>query len=574
MVNFNLFKKFGLASLILAVMVAGFWMSNFKPGTTNSASKVGAAKVAKYKKDSLYIKFTTGSQAILDANGQFVAADKNSAQQLNALLNNAKKNKAAKAYKSLGNSNAEDAVAANLNNYYRINLAGEIEIESLVTQLKKLPIVQEAYAAPNPAPAPATANFTSLQQYLNSAPVGVGATSVKNLPGANGSAVKIVDVEYSWNTAHEDLTKANGALVAYGTPQDPYNDNNHGTAVLGEMVADDNSFGVTGIAAGSKLALVNAYSSDLGYDLAGSILKASTLMAPGDVLIIEQQAYGPTDSTSDYVPVEWVPAVYDAIKSLTTSGIIVVEPAGNGSQNLDDSTWYGSPFPMGKVDSGAIIVGAGENCNTSNARSRLSFSTYGSRVNLQGPGNCVTSTGYGDLFNGILNALYTQSFSGTSSATPVVAAAAADASSAYKTKTKVSPSPLTIRDMLVRNSTAQDTSIVGNIGPYPDLWKVMIELGLINTSGDTTPPSTPVLSGTLNKNRQPFLTWKASTDNVAVSGYRLYRNGIIYATLSAKTLSYTDTNVNLKSTYYYKLQAFDAAGNSSAFSNEVKIPAK
>jgi hypothetical protein len=44
---------------------------------------------------------------------------------------------------------------------------------------------------------------------------------------------------------------------------------------------------------------------------------------------------------------------------------------------------YGKRFPMGKKDSGAIIVGAGEGCaGSTNLRSRLSFSNYGKRVNV------------------------------------------------------------------------------------------------------------------------------------------------------------------------------------------------
>ena len=58
------------------------------------------------------------------------------------------------------------------------------------------------------------------------------------------------------------------------------------------------------------------------------------------------------------MPVEYLAAVYDAIKLATQSGIIVVEAAGNGGVDLDAPA-YGAPFPDGKADSGAIIVGAG-----------------------------------------------------------------------------------------------------------------------------------------------------------------------------------------------------------------------
>ena len=72
-----------------------------------------------------------------------------------------------------------------------------------------------------------------------------------------------------------------------------------------------------------------------------------------------------------------------------------MEPAGNGNENLDDTSLFGSSFPDGKPNSGAIIVGAGAACaGGAPGRSRLGFSDYDSRVNLQGLGECVTTTGY------------------------------------------------------------------------------------------------------------------------------------------------------------------------------------
>jgi serine protease len=79
----------------------------------------------------------------------------------------------------------------------------------------------------------------------------------------------------------------------------------------------------------------------------------------GDVMLLEQQAPGPGGA---FVPLEVLPAVYDAIRLATQDGIIVVEAAGNGGVDLDA---LGSPFPAGKPDSGAIVVGAGSGgCRT------------------------------------------------------------------------------------------------------------------------------------------------------------------------------------------------------------------
>ena len=350
--------------------------------------------------------------------------------------------------------------------WYRVTVASEAAARALVADLRDLPgLVDEAYLAPVAAPPP-TGLYTSQQGYVDAAPDGIGARLV-SAPGATGSQVKVVDIEYSWNQSHEDLSKAAGALVANGTPSDPFSDNNHGTAVLGELVADDNSFGVTGIVPDAGLGFVNAHNSERGYDLANSINIARTATAPGDVILIEQQI-PVTPGGFDYVPSEWVSDVYDAIKLATADGRIVVEAAGNGGEDLDDVQTFGKRFPSGKRDSGAIIVGAGAapGC-TSPARSRLSFSTYGSRVDLQGWGECVTTTGYGDLFTGSTNSLYTSRFSGTSSASAIVAGAAAVLSSAIEAKTGKPTKPADVRRTLVASGTPQAGS--AHIGPLPDL---------------------------------------------------------------------------------------------------------
>ena len=81
---------------------------------------------------------------------------------------------------------------------------------------------------------------------------------------------------------------------------------------------------------------------------------------------------------------------------------------------------------------------------------------------------------------------------------------------------------------------------------------------------DTTAPSTPAgLSGTASSPSQINLGWTAATDNVAVTGYRVYRNGVLLATLGNVT-AHQNTGLSASTTYSYTVQAFDAAGNASA----------
>ncbi|HIJ87164.1 MAG TPA: hypothetical protein HPP97_05685 [Desulfuromonadales bacterium] len=68
------------------------------------------------------------------------------------------------------------------------------------------------------------------------------------------------------------------------------------------------------------------------------------------------------------------------------------------------------------------------------------------------------------------------------------------------------------------------------------------------------------------------LSWGAATDNVAVTGYDIYRDGIKIVTVSATTLFYTDLPLATNATYKYVVFAFDAVGNRSVASNQVQVP--
>jgi chitodextrinase len=83
-------------------------------------------------------------------------------------------------------------------------------------------------------------------------------------------------------------------------------------------------------------------------------------------------------------------------------------------------------------------------------------------------------------------------------------------------------------------------------------------------TADTTAPSVPAgLTATAVSPSQINLKWSASTDNVGVTGYRVYRAGILVATLGAVT-SYQNTGLTTATLYTYTVRAIDAAGNASA----------
>ncbi|MFZ3066075.1 MAG: fibronectin type III domain-containing protein, partial [Nitrospirota bacterium] len=85
-------------------------------------------------------------------------------------------------------------------------------------------------------------------------------------------------------------------------------------------------------------------------------------------------------------------------------------------------------------------------------------------------------------------------------------------------------------------------------------------------SGDTQAPTVPTgLSGQPISSSQINLSWTASTDNVGVTGYSIYRDGALIDT--SATNSYSNTSLSASTTYTYTVSAYDAAGNVSSQSS-------
>jgi chitodextrinase len=83
------------------------------------------------------------------------------------------------------------------------------------------------------------------------------------------------------------------------------------------------------------------------------------------------------------------------------------------------------------------------------------------------------------------------------------------------------------------------------------------------TLADTVAPSVPTnLTSPSQTTSSANLSWTASTDNVGVTGYRVYRNGSSIGTTSST--SYSDTGLTSGVQYSYTVAAYDAAGNTSA----------
>jgi glucose/arabinose dehydrogenase len=84
-----------------------------------------------------------------------------------------------------------------------------------------------------------------------------------------------------------------------------------------------------------------------------------------------------------------------------------------------------------------------------------------------------------------------------------------------------------------------------------------------SASADHTRPSVPIgVTATPVSHSRIDLSWQAATDDTAVAGYRIFRDGLPIAT--SVGIVYTDTGLNPSTTHSYEVAAFDGAGNQSA----------
>ena len=349
--------------------------------------------------------------------------------------------------------------------------------------------------------------FVGSQSYMDRAPFGIDARWARR-HGGDGSDVALVDLEQGWIPDHAELGWKSPALI-HGNNRHGREDyeGHHGTAVLGEIAAGDNRYGVVGIAPGvAKLGLTSHFHDEpddasppepvppsgshiaeaiyaaIGYLPETATVKHEPFLKAGDVLLIEAQR--------GYLPTEVDPADFDAIRLASALGIIVVEAAGNGGRNLDRySDNRGAIFNRRKGsyrESGAIMVGAALSALPHN---RKRASNYGSRVDCYAWGTDVVTCGYGDLHSGGWDQTYTADFSNTSAAAPIIAGAALILQDMYQTAATPDGaqkmrrlSPGQMRALLAdpATGTPQGRGVRGHIGVMPNL-RAIVEntLGIV-----------------------------------------------------------------------------------------------
>jgi hypothetical protein len=359
-------------------------------------------------------------------------------------------------------------------------------------------------------------DFRALQTYLDgAAKSGVNFSAVKHRE-IDGTGITIADVEGAWNPDHEDLQLLDGQR---GDLHKVQVWRNHGTCVLGVLVAKADKRGVTGMVPKARVVLGSI--SENGNGSAGTLSAVVKQLNAGDVLLIELQREYPGRSSrpipgrrDEWIPIEWWPDDFEVIRRATEKGIVVVEAAGNSGLDLDDARYddadngfpsdWRNPLNLKNHpawDSGAILVGAGiadrESSPGRKDASRHPCSNYGPRVDVQAWGDNVATTGGGGLY-GVLQGSsptpipetqwYEWGFSGTSAASAIVAGVVCCMQQYAQRVLKRPLLPSEVRSMLRddQNGTAQsdddDRPRTQRVGPRPDLEKLFNAIERLNQS--------------------------------------------------------------------------------------------
>lgn len=382
--------------------------------------------------------------------------------------------------------------------YWRVDLRPYPDlVEEVVEKLNGLAEVDLAYreltAADPGAEDPA---FVEDQGYLDDAPAGISAawawkslkdSAIQTPPPT--SPLTICDLEQGWRADHDDLETLVEPTPLYGANRaDAVEEGapgHHGTAVLGQLAAAGKVKGA--VASYARFVLASHYKSKdekEGVDqtphpfagtnghvaaaMVGALVHHSANpqpLQPGDVLLLEvQRGLRPTEIDA---------ADLDAIRLASALGVIVVEAAGNGGFDLDAylDPDTGQTLRRGDArfrDSGAIFVGA---ARAAVPHDRAPFSNFGSRLDCFAWGEAVTSCGFGDLAGTLATDYYTNTFSGTSSASPIIAGAAALVQALHQKHAQCWLEPRAMRALLSDPSTGtrQGPNVAGFIGVMPDL---------------------------------------------------------------------------------------------------------
>lgn len=401
-----------------------------------------------------------------------------------------------------------------------------------------------------------TPDFTHLQTYkegIEKDHIGIDMEYAWSIE-LTGEGIQLADIESNFNPKHINLKRDSIKTLI---PDSRDDNSDHGTAVTGILYANDVGFGIKGMVHGAD---AYYFVSSIPLGVVAAIVKVLEVLNAGDVFVYELQTGGPT---SQYVPADYDKAVWDVTQEALKANIFVVAAAGNGDADLDREEFdeYRS-----RPDNGIIRVGAGDKL-----LNKAAFSTYGSMIHLQAWGGGVATTGFGDLYNGGPNNNYTATFSGTSSATPIVASAVVAIQSWYSQQTDGDIlTPLEMRELLIKTGIPQcrewwksPSEPLLHIGPLPNIRNAINELReRFSPSIVRAIVEGPVV---IYADRKVTLSAKKSKSNAAdIASYDWQLpDGITADVLDQSTLTFVTPELTESQKFLINLTVTDDLGNSN-----------
>ena len=317
----------------------------------------------------------------------------------------------------------------------------------------------------------------------------------------------------------------------FGDDKDPMDIHGHGTHVTGIAAAKgNNATGITGVCWTAEIMLLR-FLDENGIGTVADEISAIDYAIGNGAHIINASFGSDTYSQSEY----------NAISRANSEGILFVAAAGNDSLNNDTSPFYPASYNLPNI----IAVAA-----TDQDDNLTWFSDYGpTTVDVGAPGVNIYSTspdtGYGYMH-------------GTSVATPHVAGLAALIWGYNSSLTHMEIKDIILNGVDIKPALNGKTFTGGRINA-------------LNAFADSRPQGPNELAATPESGGRINLSWTDLSSNE--SRFEIERKtgpGGTYsriANVAADETSYSDTGLNEKTTYYYRVRALNSAGNSD-YSNE------
>ncbi len=359
------------------------------------------------------------------------------------------------------------------------------------------------------------------------------------IDGLDNDGNGYIDDIHGWDFANGDNTIYDGGTSG--------SVDNHGTHVSGTIGAKSNGVGVVGV--NWHVTLVSAKFLGANGGTTANAVKAVDYLTGlktrhGINLVATNNSWGGGGFSQ---------ALLDAVNRGGVANILFVAAAGNAGADNDTTASYPSNYQCVGVGGADCVIAVAAITSTG---AKASFSSYGaSTVDLGAPGQGVWSTTAYNTYS---------SYSGTSMATPHVTGAAALYASSHPGATAAQIKSAILTTAVATPSLSGATVTGGRLD---------VSSFLTTTPTTPTAPSAPQNLTATPGDRQITLAWgtPAIDGGSSITGYKVYRDGSLMASVVPSQRSYLDSVANgLR--FSYVVTAFNSVGESIA-SNTVTATA-